>query len=137
MGRKPVRDDLSEWSDRVSDIMDEMLNRSFVPYRASGTWQPATNVYETPHAYVLCIELAGIATKNVHVEVSNLNRVIIRGRRSLPGPAGATQLSVHVLEIDEGFFCRDVELPEPIDVRQITTRYQQGYLWLTLPKIRS
>lgn len=130
------RDELSAWSEKVADIMEEMLSRTFVPYRDSGAWQPATNVYEDSVSYYLCVELAGVAGGSVAIELRDATHVIIRGRRSQPRPAEALgTLSVHVLEIDEGPFCREVELPGPVDPRAVMSQFHQGYLWLTLPKI--
>ena len=34
---------LDEWSGRMNEIMDEMLNRNYVEYRGTRTWQPQTN----------------------------------------------------------------------------------------------
>ena len=135
--RASDKDELNAWADKVSGIMDEMLNRSFVPYRDSGSWQPSTNIYETQQAYIFCLELAGVAPDQIRVEFRSERRMVIRGQRNHPRPPESTQLSVHVLEIDEGPFCREVELPEAVNTREITTRYQQGYLWLTIPKLRA
>lgn len=129
------KDDFDSWADKVAGIMDEMLNRSFVPYRDSGAWHPPTNIYETPQAYVFCLELAGIALEHIRVEFRSERRLVIRGRRGHPRPPGCEGISVHVLEIDDGPFSREVELPGPVNTREITTRYQQGYLWLTIPKL--
>jgi HSP20 family molecular chaperone IbpA len=35
------------------------------------------------------------------------------------------------MEIDEGAFCREIDLPEPIDVDQMEATYAKGYLWIT------
>ena len=37
-GHGPGMDD---WSRNISDILEEMRNRSFFDFRDSGTWQPA------------------------------------------------------------------------------------------------
>lgn len=128
-------DDPDEWSQKINDIMDEMLKRSFVPFRRSGAWQPATNVYETREHYFICVELAGVKQDEIDVECADRRRVLIHGGRCQPRPAGvAGPLSVHVLEIDEGEFRREIDLPEPVDDEHIDATYSEGFLWITLPK---
>lgn len=128
-------DDPEKWSQKVRDIMDEMLKRSFVPFRDPGAWQPATNVYETRDFYYICVELSGVSREHIDVEVLEKSRVFVRGVRSQPRPKAAEgPLSVHVLEIDEGAFARQIDLPERVDDARIEATYDEGYLWITIPK---
>jgi HSP20 family protein len=125
----------AEWSQNIHDIMDEMLKRSFVRFRDTGTWQPATNVYETRDAYFICVELAGVDREQIDLRCCDHTRISIRGRREQPRPEGVEgPLSVHALEIDEGPFSREIELPEPVEVEQVDAKYSEGYLWITVPK---
>jgi HSP20 family protein len=127
-----------EWSQNIHDIMDEMLRRSFVRFRDSGTWQPATNVYETRDAYHICVELSGVSREEIGLECCECTRITIRGRRAQPRPDGVEgPLSVHAMEIDEGPFSREIDLPEPIDVDQIEAKYGEGYLWITVPRMKT
>lgn len=127
--------DMDERSRSIGDILDEMRNRSFFDFRDSGTWQPSTNVYETASSYFICVELAGVAADGVNIECVDQNRVMIVGRRSQPRPAGIEgPLSVHVMEIDEGPFAREIDLPEPFDDDASSLSYNEGYLWIILPK---
>ena len=128
--------DLDEWSRRIHDIMDEMRNRSFVDFRDTETWQPATDVYETRDRYFICVELAGVQPNAVDLVCPSRNRIVITGSRNSPRPAGIEgPLSVHVMEIDHGSFRREVQLPEPVDVDAVKATYDKGYLWIALPKI--
>ncbi len=130
------RSDFDEWVQKLHDIMDEMLKRSFVDFRHTGEWQPATNVYESRECYYICVELAGVERDRIDVECIEGTRVLLRGTRDSPRPADTdAPLSVHVLEIDEGAFRREIDLPEPVDVERIDARHRQGYLWIRLPKI--
>lgn len=134
-GRKSGFD---EWVQKLHDIMDEMLKRSFVDFRHTGEWQPATNVYESRECYYICVELAGVEQDRIDVECIDGTRVLLRGTRETPRPVDVdthAPLSVYVLEIDEGAFRREIDLPEPVDVDRIDECYRQGYLWIRLPKI--
>jgi HSP20 family protein len=124
-----------EWSRKIHDIMDEMEKRDFVHFRDSGTWQPATNVYETRGAYHICVELAGVHHEQIDVECGDRARITISGKRAQPRPDGVEgPLSVHAMEIDEGPFRREIDLPEPIDVDKLAATYSEGYLWITVPR---
>lgn len=126
---------MDAWSQTMSEMLDEMLRRSYVQWRTAGTWQPQTNVYETRRAYHVCVDLAGLSAEEIDVQCVSPQRVSISGHRSQPRPPDAAGvLSVHVLEIDEGPFRRELELPEPIDMDAVEASYLKGFLWITLPK---
>jgi len=125
------------WSQNINEIMDEMLKRSFVRFRDTGTWQPATNVYETRDAYHICVELAGVNRDEINLECCEQTRITIQGNRAQPRPAGVEgPLSIHAMEIDEGAFSREIDLPEAIDVDRIEATYGEGYLWITVPRMK-
>lgn len=130
------RDHFGPWSRKLGDIMDEMLKRSYVGFRnTSACWQPATDVFETRVDYHICVELAGLDESEIEVHCRDERVVVISGVRGQPRPAGVTgPLSVHALEIDEGQFHRQIELPEPVVVDQIEATHSKGYLWIRLPK---
>ena len=124
-----------ERSRKIHDIMDEMQKRDFVQFSDTGAWQPATNVYETRDAYFICVELAGVRQQQIDLECVEQTRITIGGNRLQPRPEGVDgPLSVHALEIDEGPFRREIELPEPIDVDKLEASYSEGYLWITVPR---
>lgn len=140
MSKKPFgQDDLfDEWSRKLHDIMDQMLEREFVQFRQfrdTGAWQPALNIYETRDNYHICVELAGIDETQISVELRHPSTLIIAGQRDQPCPAGVEgPLSVYALEVDEGAFTREIELPENIAVDHIEATYQTGFLWITVPR---
>jgi HSP20 family molecular chaperone IbpA len=60
-------------------------------------------------------------------------------RSATGGPEQAIQspprrVRVHLMEIDHGGFCRDVELPEDVDRDKIRAHYRDGILWIEIPK---
>ena len=127
-----------EWSQKIHDIMDEMQKRDFVHFRDSDVWQPATNVYETRDAYYVCVDLAGMQVEQIDVECSERSRIIITGRRAQPRPRGVEgPLSIHAMEIDDGPFGREVDLPEPVDVDRMDATYSEGYLWIKVPRLKT
>lgn len=127
--------DLEEWSRSLDELMDEMLNRTFVGFRERGAWQPCLNIYETADAYFLCADLAGVSPEAIHVECIDGRRIVIRGSRHQPRPAiERCEIGVYVLEIDEGGFRREILLPDPVQTDKIQVAYDKGFLWVTLPR---
>jgi HSP20 family molecular chaperone IbpA len=51
-----------------------------------------------------------------------------------PGHQGPHRVRIHLMEIDHGGFCREVELPEDVDKDRIAANYRNGMLWIELPK---
>ncbi len=114
--------------------MQEMLKRSYVDFRQQRPWQPSTNLYESPDAYLVCVELSGVDA--IELEAQSGPRPALRmvGIRQQPRPCDIQDLSTHVLEIDEGPFARIIELPGPIAADQVETQFTKGYVWITIPK---
>jgi HSP20 family molecular chaperone IbpA len=126
---------LHEWSQHLEEIMDEMLRRTFVQFRDYGAWRPATNVYETRAAYHVCVDLAGVQREQIQVHCISPTRLTIDGCRPQPRPTpDDVELSIHVLEVDEGRFQRQIELPNAVDAEGIEARYDKGFLWIMAPK---
>lgn len=96
-------------------------------------WQPALNIYETEHAMLLVIELAGIDIETLHIEAES-NLVRIQGvRPSLP----VHELRrIHRMEISAGAFQIEVPLTVAIDPDHARSRYHNGLLEITLPLLK-
>ncbi len=126
---------LGELATKMGDMMEQMLNRSFVTFRGSGEWAPQTNVYENADSYQICMELAGMREQDFEVRCLDELRVVVSGRRGLPRlKTTDRQCCIHVIEIDDGHFRREIDLPTPIEVDRVSAAYDAGFLWITLPK---
>ena len=145
---------------QMQRVMDQM-QKSFFNFCPSETWTPNVNLYENDTAYLVCVDLAGVDKEKIEVVVAD-QRLTLKGTRLVPAPeevvaqaaaaaaaAAATnhgapggadaahqppRLKVHVMEIDHGPFCREVELPENVDKERISASHRNGLLWIELPK---
>lgn len=101
-----------------------------------GGWTPAVNVYRCAQRIIVCVELAGIDQRQFEVDAEP-RRLRIRGARpSLETIAGdCTPLQVFALEIDQGFFHREIPLPLEIDPAQVRAEQSNGLLWIYLPLV--
>ena len=133
---------------RQANKLIEQMQKSYFSFCPSETWTPSVNLYETAESYLVCADLAGVDKEKIDVEV-NGQVLKLRGSRAVPahvdaaGEAGAGEavahgqkrVRIHLMEIDHGGFCREVELPEDVDRERIAANYRNGMLWIELPKI--
>lgn len=130
---------------RQANKLIEQMQKSYFSFCPSETWTPSVNLYETAESYLVCADLAGVDKEKIDVEV-NGQVLKLRGTRAVPaheeaageGEGGAghgpRRVRIHLMEIDHGGFCREVELPEGIDRERIAANYRNGMLWIELPK---
>jgi len=127
---------------RQANKLMEQMQKSYFSYCPSETWTPSVNLYETAESYLVCADLAGVDKEKIEVEV-NGQVLKLRGTREVPaheeaaiepGVQGPRRVRIHLMEIDHGGFCREVELPEDVDKDRIAANYRNGMLWVELPK---
>jgi HSP20 family protein len=99
--------------------------------RRAHLWRPPTDVFENEDAFVVKVEVAGM--KRSDFSISFDRRVLtIQGVR---GDAGGMK-AYHQMEIAYGEFICEVEVSVPIDSGGIEAVYADGFLRVTLPKLK-
>ena len=96
-----------------------MVNRAFV------------NVLESENAFELHVAAPGLQKSDFKLEAKEGMLHVYAERASEPLPEG---VKVRSKEFDFGKFHRTYRLDEHIDATQITARYENGVLVITLPK---
>jgi HSP20 family protein len=94
-------------------------------------WHPPTDVYETDKDIVIKMSVPGIRTDQVAVEC-NGDVITICGVRKGPGPGSVR--TYHQLEIRNGYFERRIVLHIPFDPNGATARYEDGFVYVVIPK---
>jgi HSP20 family protein len=129
---------------QMQRMMDSM-QKNFFNFCPSETWTPNVNLYETEGAYVVCVDLAGVDKEKIDVVVTE-QKLTLRGQRVVPimpeleviagdgGGQPAGKVRVHLMEIDYGPFCREVELPADAAHERISAAHRNGLLWIGIPK---
>jgi HSP20 family molecular chaperone IbpA len=95
----------------------------------SRIWQPPTDVYETDTNITVKIEVAGVSEDGFVVRLQG--RVLaVSGRRDNPGG----KLAYQQMEISYGVFHSQVHLPCDVDGDGASADYDNGFLYIRLPK---
>jgi HSP20 family protein len=118
----------------------EQMQKGFSNFCPSETWTPNVNLYENDTAYLVCVDLAGVDKEKIDIVVSE-QKLTLRGARPVPllpqarsSDAQTAKVRVHVMEIDHGPFCREVDLPADVAHEHISAAHLNGLLWIELPK---
>ena len=126
---------------QMGKFLDQM-QRGYSNFARDEAWSPNVNLYETQGSYVVCVDLAGVDKDKIEITVDR-HVLKLRGHRQvpagLPGTASEGQgarVRVHLMEIDHGAFCREVELPEDVMHAEINARHDNGLLWIELPRMK-
>ena len=114
----------------LDNIFDEMRPTMFSSEQA---WKPPVDIYETSEEIVVMVEIAGMSKKDINVTMEN-DLLKISGVR--PDYSPSTKMRLHQMEIDYGNFQRIVKISFPIDTNNISAKYREGFLQITLPKIK-
>jgi HSP20 family protein len=108
--------------------MDELLRSSTGNGNRVSGFTPLVDVHETEEEYLVKIDLPGVKSADVSVEVND-NVLSISGSR-VADETGTAQL----VERPYGTFTRTLTLPQGVDSDSIEAGYHDGVLELRIPK---
>jgi HSP20 family protein len=94
-------------------------------------WRPPTDVYETASGFVVRVELAGMRDAEISVTLDD-GGVRIEGVRT--AQYRERPLSYHQMGINHGTFTVEVFLNQPFDYEHVGAHYDDGFLYVELPK---
>jgi HSP20 family protein len=98
---------------------------------ATGTAEPAMNVWEDANAVYAEFDLPGVDAAKLEVTVTEGNQLTVQGERVEPNLPGVTWLRQ---ERPFGKFVRVINLPTLVNSEKVEAKYEAGVLRLTLPK---
>ncbi len=108
-------------------LLDEMFRTSGNGSRVTG-FTPLLDVRETEDDYLVMVDLPGVKSEDVTIELND-QLLTISGSR-VPVETGQSQL----VERPYGSFVRTLTLPKGVDTDQIKADYHDGVLELHIPK---
>jgi len=98
----------------------------------TGVWSPPTDVCETGSEYVVTVEVAGMREGDFEVLYEN-GTLLISGQR----PDAGERRAYHQMEIHFGRFSAAIALPGPVDLDHSAAEYEDGFLIVKMPKVKS
>lgn len=92
-------------------------------------FRPPTDQYETEQALIVRVEIGGMNEDDFNIVLSQ-NLLLIHGVR-----ADVEEKKAFLqMEIPFGEFSTEVEFTIPVDLDRAEAQYDNGILWITLPK---
>lgn len=129
---------------KIGEVAYQLTKVHFAQFQESGAqWRPEVNVFQCASCFRICVALAGVRDENVAIEVGP-GRLRISGHRDAPEPLVQQErafaparkpVRVVAMEIDHGNFERDLEIPDGYDYTRITTQWDNGLFWISMPRI--
>ena len=117
---------------RTNPLHDSNSDYMIINWRVTSrprAWRPPTDVYEHEDKMVVRVEIAGMNEADFSISLDQ-NILTIQGVRA----DVSERRAYHQMEINFGEFATAVEILVPIVVDQVRAEYQNGFLWVILPK---
>ena len=132
---------LVKWTPRpmtVFNEVDNMINSVFnsdwnLEPIQSTKWNPAVDVKETDHSFLISADIPGLTKKDINIEVSD-DVLSITGERTEDKVEDSDLY--HYRERSRGTFARSFHLPESVDEKKISANFKDGILNIELPKTK-
>jgi HSP20 family protein len=115
----------------LDDNESQIGNFQYRVTSKSRKWRPPTDVFETPKAIIVRVEIAGMQDGDFSVSIDD--RVLsISGVRS----DQSEERAYHQMEVRFGEFLTQIELNWAIEAQSVEAVYSEGFLRLVLPKAK-
>lgn len=124
LGRMIPRTMLNELFDQFLTDGDNQLSESM---------NAAMDVAETEHAFEVKMDLPGVESKDVDIQIDN-NTLTVRGHRSEETEEKDEEKQFHRIERYSGSFSRSVVLPNAINEDETMAEFRDGVLKVIIPK---
>ncbi|MBN1400040.1 MAG: Hsp20/alpha crystallin family protein [Anaerolineae bacterium] len=99
--------------------------------RVHRVWRPPTDVFEIGGDIVIQVEIAGMRDEDFEISLVDQRLLIAGQRRHLEG-----RRVYQNMEINYGEFRAEVQLNLPLDEEGISATYENGFLFVRLPRAK-
>ncbi len=99
----------------------------------SVAWRPLADIHESAESMTVKIELAGMSEEEIEVTLYE-DALVVSGERHDDHEHGEN-LQYLEAQIRYGPFRLVVLVPSPVDREAVKARYENGFLWVDLPKL--
>lgn len=125
-GERPVPSLRDEFESLLHEWFDQPISEV-----ATGTWCPRADLEETDEAYLMHVELPGIAPDDIDVSFEQ-DTLTVKGERKFYQER--SEEGFRRVERSFGSFYRAVRLPSAVDADRIEATHDNGVLTITVPK---
>jgi HSP20 family protein len=101
------------------------------PAEFADAWTPRADVYEQNDSIVVKAELPGVKKEDIGVAIED-GDLVVRGERK--SEEKVEEKDYYRMERSYGSFYRRLPLPESVTAEQITAKFADGVLEITVPK---
>ena len=123
----PATRGTSVFHDEIDRLFDGLFDRTWSG--SVSAFLPAAEIHETPEAFVVSLDLPGVATSDVRVSLVG-DTLTIRGEKKPAGENGSPSRSERVY----GSFERSFTLGAAVNTDQVKATYRDGVLEVRVPK---
>jgi len=95
-------------------------------------WRPPTDLIETDKEFIVRMEIAGMQVKDFTISYDGQS-AIISGTRWTE----FADCAFHQMEIPNGEFSTEVDIPSAIEAEHIQASYENGFLDVVFPKAKT
>ena len=114
-------------------LQDALRQSQHAIIQGSAVWRPLADIHESAQMMTVKIELAGMREEDIEVTLYE-DALVVSGVRPDDHEHGEN-LYYHEAQIRYGPFRVEVFIPSPIDREEVKARYENGFLWVDLPKL--
>jgi HSP20 family protein len=117
------------------ELVDELLRQGqhHALTQQAVQWRPATDIYETPEAILVKMELAGMREEDIEVTLYE-DALVVAGRRADDAELDSA-IYYHEAQIRYGPFRAEIMLPGAVQREGVEAHFENGFLRLKLPKV--
>lgn len=121
---------------QINQLFDELLGNE--PFGRSeelggGMFSPPLDVRENNDAYIVQLDLPGVAQDNLNVTLQE-GVLLVRGEKPARSGDGGSARKYRRVERPYGTFARSLRLPRNVDGSAVQANLRDGVLTVTLPK---
>jgi len=129
----------SGWTTPVSQMVDRMFEQAFAPLYSgtsgenggtTGYQSLPVNIWETNDTYQAALLAPGVDEQSINVTVHD-ESLAIEGELTFQAPEGAQPIWQEFTPVK---FRRSLRLGSAVDSNQVEATYQNGVLFVTMPK---
>ena len=125
--------ELNRITRNIDNFVNDVLSPENRPRVEIGDYKPRVDIIEDEKNIYFEAELAGVSKDDVKVSVNDENILSIKGEKKFERK-DVVKLCCRS-ERAFGTFSRSFQLPDNVDSEKVEAKYENGILYLTLPKI--